>query len=235
MLNQLEMRRLVDMQHRSYLLLRWMAKAVTEGFVNFETAHDYSTLPEAAEGWILGHYLNIPDNARPPREDLPAFCAFFSTYLTNSFDFLSDPGKQRYSPDAHCFCPMCSWLADAPNLKTKKVQSTDKRRAQTMRVNALLNLAAEQQLDVDENEITKMLEDRQASEDASLLAYGCDLILREKGIVNGPAVLALWRGFAWNESGSPIQGFRLKAKTIVGAESRLLVLLQDFGQNQLKK
>jgi hypothetical protein len=56
MLTQTEMRRLVEMQHRSYLLLKWMAKAVSEGFVNFETAHDYSTLPEAAEGWILGHY-----------------------------------------------------------------------------------------------------------------------------------------------------------------------------------
>jgi hypothetical protein len=64
MLNQPEMRRLVDMQQRSYLLLRWMAKAVSEGFVNFETAHHYSTLPEAAEGWIRRHYLNIPDAAR---------------------------------------------------------------------------------------------------------------------------------------------------------------------------
>jgi len=48
MLNQPEMRRLVDMQHRSYLLLKWMAKAVSEGFVNFETAHDYSAIPGEA-------------------------------------------------------------------------------------------------------------------------------------------------------------------------------------------
>lgn len=233
MLNQPEMRRLVDMQHRSYLLLKWMSKAVSEGFVNFETAHDYSTLPEAAEGWILGHYLNIPDNARPSRDELPAFCAFFSTYLTNSFEFISNPGKQLYSPDAHCFCPMCSWLVDAPNLKTKKVQSTDKRRAHKMRVNALLNLAAEHRLSVSENDITELLDDRQTSEAADLLAYGCDLLQREKGIANGPAVLALWRGFAWNESGSPKHGFRLKAKLIVDAESRLLALLQDIGQNAM--
>ena len=236
MLNQPEMRRLVDMQHRSYLLLKWMAKAVTEGFVNFETAHDYSTLPEAAEGWILGHYLNIPGNARPPREDLPAFCAFcafFSTYLTNSFDFISNPGKQLYSPDAHCFCPMCSWLVDAPNLKAKKVQATEKRRAQKMRVNALLNLAAEHRLNVDASRITELLDDRQTSEDASLVAYGYDLLQREKGIANGPAVLALWRGFAWNESGSPKHGFRLKAKLIADAENRLLALLQDIGHNAM--
>jgi hypothetical protein len=182
MLNQSEMRRLVDMQQRSYRLLKWMAKAVNDGFVNFETAHDYSTLPEAAEGWILGHYLNIPDNARPRREDLPEFCAFFSTYLTNSFDFVGNPGKQLYSPDAHCFCPMCSWLVDAPNLKTKRVRSTDKGRAQSMRVNALLNLAAEHRINISENGISELLGDRTTTEDASLVAYGYDLLQREKGI-----------------------------------------------------
>lgn len=237
MINQPEMRRLVDMQHRSYLLLNWMAKAVSEGFVNFETAHDYSTLPAAAEGWILGHYLNIPDDARPTREDLPAFCAFFATYLTNSFEFITNPGKQLYSPDAHCFCPMCSWLVDAPSLKTKKVQSTDKRRAHKMRLHVLLNLAAEYRLHVSENEIGELLNNRQTSEDASLLAYGYDLLQREKGIANGPAVVVLWRGFAWNESGSPKHGFRLRAKLIFEAEKRLLTLLQrvDQSENQHKR
>jgi hypothetical protein len=230
MLNQSEMRRLVDLQHRSYLLLKWMAKAVSEGFVNFETAHDYSTLPEAAEGWILDHYLNVPDNARPPREGLPAFCAFFSTYLTNSFDLISHPGQQLHSPDAHCFCPMCSWLVDAPNLKTKKLTPTDKRRAQTLRINAIMNLVAQHRLDARNDRIEELLNDRQVFEDASLVAYGYDLLRREQGIASGPAVLALWRGFAWNESGSPKQGFRLKAESIVDAENRLMELLRDFGQ-----
>jgi hypothetical protein len=54
---------------------------------------------------------------------------------------------------------------------------------------------------------------------------------REKGIANGPSVLALWRGFAWNESGSPKHGFRLKAKLIADAENRLLALLQDIDHN----
>ena len=233
MFNQPEMRRLVDMQHRSYLLLKWMAKAVSDGFVNFVTAHDYSSLPEAAGGWILEHYLNIPDNARPPRENLSAFCAFFSTYLTNSFDLISNPGKQLYSPDAHCFCPICSWLVDAPNLKTKKLTPTDKRRAQKMRISALMNLAAHHGLNVRKDEIEESLNDRQVFEDASLVAYGCDLLQREKGIANGPAVLALWRGFAWNESGSPKHGFRLKAELIADAEKRLLVLAQDIDQNAM--
>lgn len=234
MLNQSEMLRLVNMQHRSYRLFEWMAKAVSQGFLRFETAHDYSTLPEAAEGWILEHYLNIPEYARPVRDDLPASCAFFSTYLTNPFDLVSNAGKQLYSPDAHCFCPMCSWLVDAPSLKTKKLQPADKRRAQKLRLNALLNLAAEHRLNVGEDAIAEFLNERQASEDASLLAYGFDLRQRETGIAEGPAVLALWRGFAWNESGSPKSGFRLKAKLIVEAENRLLALLQAEPADELE-
>lgn len=233
MFNLPEMQRLVDMQHRSYLLLKWMAKAVSKGFVNFETAHHYSSLPEAAEDWIVGHYMNIPDNARPLRDNLSAFCDFFSTYLMNSFDLIRNPGKQLYSPDAHCFCPMCSWLVDAPNLKTKKLTPTDKRRAQKMRMNAIMNLAAHHGLNVREDEIEDLLNDRQVFEDASLVAYGCDLLQREKGIANGPAVLALWRGFGWNESGSPKHGFRLKAELIADAEKRLLELLQKNDQNAM--
>ncbi len=231
MLDQREMRRFVDMQRRSYLLLRWMGKAVSEGFISFTTAHDYSTLPEAAEGWIRGHYVNIPDDARPPLEELPVFCAFFSTYLTNSFDFIAKPGIRLYSPGGHCFCPMCSWLVDAPHLKAKTVRPADKRRAETMRRNVLLNMAAKLGLNVGEDEIRRLLSHRATSEDASLVAYGYDLRQRAKGIANGPAVLAVWRGFAWNESGSPKQDFRLKAKLIVAAEERLLELIEAIGHH----
>lgn len=132
-------------------------------------------------------------------------------YLVNSFDFLSNPGMQLHSPEAHCLCPICSWLINAPHLKAKKVRPRDKRRAQAMRVHALLNLVAEH---------------RPTSEAASLLAYGRDLLQRERGIANGPAVLARWRGFAWEESGSPKHHFRLTAEAIVDAEERLLNLLQ---------
>jgi hypothetical protein len=226
MLDPADMQRLVEMQHRSYRLLGWMAEAVTKKFVSFETAHDYSTLPEAAEAWISRHYLNIPENARPEREQLATFSAFFSTYVTNSFDLISNPGKRRYSPDAHCFCPMCSWLIDAPVLKPKKLTTADKRSAQKMRIQALKNLAAHHRLGVAEEQLQRLLDVRSQFEDASLVAYALDLLQREQGIANGPAVLALWRGFAWTESGSPKSGFRLTAKTISAAEARLVELLK---------
>ncbi len=97
-----------------------------------------------------------------------------------------------------------------------------------MRRDAIAELAIRNQIKAGELVFKAMLEDRQGFEDASLLAYADDLVQREKGIANGPAVLALWRGFAWNEAGSPKHGFRLKARLIDESEERLLKLLQDF-------
>ena len=56
---------------------------------------------------------------------------------------------------------------------------------------------------------------------------------REKGIAEGPAVLALWRSFAWNEAGSPKDGFRLKAELITASEKRLVALLQNANRDSI--
>ena len=90
-----------------------------------------------------------------------------------------------------------------------------------------MKLAIGNEIKVDERVLAELLRARLAFEDASMVAYADDLIQREKGIANGPAVLALWRGFAWNETGSPKHGFRLKVSLIVEAEERLFKLLQD--------
>ena len=217
----------IDMQERSYRLLQWMANAVKDGFISFGTAHDYSNLPDAAAGWIAGHYNNIPDNARVALDHLPEFTAFFSTYLQNSFDLIASPGKQLYSPDAHCFCPMCSWLVDAPNLKPRKLSTADKRRANKMRVNAVSQLAIDNSMVISTDAISDLLDDADNQCQASLLAYGHDLLQRLNGIANGPAVLSLWRGFAWNENGSPKPKFKLKTDMILNAESQLLAALAN--------
>lgn len=217
----------IDMQQRSYKLLQWMASAVKDGFISFKTAHDYSNLPDAAAGWIAGHHNNIPENARVPIDCLPEFTAFFSTYLINSFDLVDSPGKQLYSPDAHCFCPMCSWLTDAPNLKTKKLTTADKRRANKLRLQAVSQLAIENSITISDDSITTLLDDEQNHYNASLLAYGCDLLRRLNGIATGPAILSLWRGFAWDKAGSPKPKFQLKSSMIMDAESSLLAVLMS--------
>lgn len=158
--------------------------------------------------------------ARSSIDDLPEFAAFFSTYLINSFELVQDSGKRLYSPDAHCFCPMCSWLVDAPNLVTRKVTTSDKTRAQKMKVRAVSHLHNNPQIDL--LWIASFEDDQAQKECVCLVTYGYDLLDRMKGIANGPVVLALWRGFAWTAQGSPKKKFKLTADKIMNAQSVLL-------------
>lgn len=213
----------VKMQAKSYALLKWVGQGVSSGLLSFRTAHEYSTLPHAAADWIDKHYLNIPDAARVDQEDIRVFANFFSTYLENSFDLIANPGKIKFSPDAHCFCPMCSWMIDAPNLKTKSLSTADKKRALKMQVHSIIQLGIDFGAKLDESRAETIVSDN--GETTALLAYGHDLIQRLNATANGSAVLALWRRFAWNSSGSPKPKFRLTAKMILNVESELGVLL----------
>ncbi len=87
-----EIERAVDLQRRGYQLLLWLEKAFADGFISPEAAGHYGSSESAAFGWLDKHYHNIPDRARPAREDLRAFSAYFSTYLDNSFDLTRNPG-----------------------------------------------------------------------------------------------------------------------------------------------
>lgn len=216
----------VAMQAKSYALLKWVAQAVSSGSLSFQTAHQSSSLPAAAQNWIETNYWNIPSAARVDKKDLSVFANFFSTYLENSFDLIERPGKIKYSPDAHCFCYMCSWLVDAPHLKTKSLTTRDKKRAVNMQIQALMQLAIDNGAALEESRAEEIASHPDTGEASALLAYGHDLIQRLDAIANGPAVLALWRRFAWNASGSPKPNFQLKTKMILDAQSRLQTLLE---------
>ena len=202
MLNPNEITNAVNLQQRSYQLLKWMADAIGKGFILFDSAHDFSSFPEAAEAWITVHYMNIPSNARPDRDKLSEFCAFFSTYLQNSFILDRNPGKQLYSPVGRCFCPFCAWLAEAPSLKTIKPTSSDKRRARMLRVAVVQQIAAEHDAFFSDNDVNAIVDDIDLKAMTSLVAYAEDLLLRTKGIANGSrsACVVAWfrmelRGF----------------------------------------
>lgn len=213
----------IEMQAKSYALLKWVGQSVSSGVLSFRTAHEYSMLPHSAAEWIDEHYLNIPSVARVDRCDISVFANFFSTYLENSFELIASPGKVKYSPDAHCFCPMCSWMIDAPHLKTKTLTASDKKRATKMQCNAVMQLALDVGVKCDESSAEKLVAEN--VETTALLAYGHDLIKRLNATATGPAVLVLWRRFAWNTKGSPKPRFQLSAKMLLAAESQLRIAL----------
>jgi hypothetical protein len=228
MFDRKKLKRAVDLQHRSYLIMQWMVDAVKKGFIDFRSAHKYSTLPEAASAWITDHFLNFPAKIRPQAEEIGLVAAFLTTYLENSFVLIEHPGKQVYSSHAHCFCPMCSWLVDAPNLQTKKITSIEKRRAEKLRAHALAQLALDCKIDISSQQIERLLNDESVRESASLVAYGHDLFKRVEGIAEGPAILALWRSFAWKKEGSPKPDFKLTVDCILDAEKNLIDVLKNI-------
>lgn len=221
MFDRNELSRAIDLQKRSYELLQWIASAVKRGFISFNAAHSYSSVSSAAVDWIERHYQNIPEKARPMHSDLKDFSGLFTTYLENSFELVLSPGKQLYSPDAHCFCPMCSWLIDAPNLKTKTPTSKDKKRAHKMMIDVINRIATENNVRLSEKKVESIADDPNLREELALCAYGADLLQRMKGTAVGPAALVLWRNFAWLRSGAPKRKFELTADLILDAEKAI--------------
>jgi hypothetical protein len=161
----------------------------------------------------------------PAREDLGDFARFFTTYVDSSFDLVEYPGKQLYSEGAHCFCPFCSWLVDAPRLRSKKLTRADKTRASRLMVGALGAIAAERRISLSDTEREAVSNEGATREPLALVAYGIGLMSRLRGIVEGPETLALWRTFAWLPEGSPKKGFELSADAILEAERQLVARL----------
>jgi hypothetical protein len=214
--------RAVDLQQRSYALLTWMTTAIDRGFITFDAAHNYATLPEATLAWLDSHYLDVPAVARPSRDDLREFANLFATYLEASFDLVDDPGQRLYSPDAHCFCPQCSWLVPISRLQAKKLARRDKERARSLQMIAVKQLGHELDIAVSDEHALAIAQDAALRETVALVAYGHDLLRRLKGVTEGAASLALWRGFAWTATGAPRPRFKLTAEAILEAEATVI-------------
>jgi hypothetical protein len=225
MLNREEVHRAVDLHRRSYNLLRWLTTAVSKGVIRFDRAHDYLDEGEAAKEWIERHYLNLPPDCRPETEDLQPFAKFFATYLTTSFDLVKQP-KQRLYSECGCGCPMCSYLVAAPHLQPKKVYRRDKARARKMKIDALRELAFKCDTRLDQQQAEALIDSPDSAMDASLIAYGQQLVARTRGTSEGPAVLALWREIAWDTT-APKKNFQLDAKNILRAQESLAKRVSD--------
>ncbi len=228
-----EVERAVRLQACGYQLLRWLEKALSDGFITPEAAGAYATSEDAAHAWLDKHYFNLPENARPARSDLRAFGNLFSTYLDSTFDLDANPGKRLYSPDAHCFCPICSWMVQKPHLRAKTVRARDKRVAERMKRRFILRLAADRHISVADQVLDDILRDPKLRDPVGLCAYAADLLERLEGRAAGAASLALWRTFAWSPQGSPKKKFVLTTDAVMVAQDILaerLTKSQDGGR-----
>lgn len=211
----------IDIHSRSYKLLRWVADAIRQGFIPATRAHEYANVSDAAFDWTEQHYMNFPPEMRPDRRFLREFANFFGTYVTSSFDFVSQPGS-RLESRCGCYCPLCVHLVNASHLQPKKLSKRDRNRAFDLMVDRITALALEEGVAVRSEAVTNIVQDDGTRRPAAYSAYGYWLIKRTEGHTDGKAVLALWREIAWNRTGSPIPKFKLRFEDFADAEETLI-------------
>ena len=224
------MERAVDLQARGYRLLGWLERSMASGAIQPHRTHEFATLDASARAFIEKSYPVLPEDVRPAKEDLRAFANLFATYLESTFDLDTQPGQRLYSPDAHCFCPHCSWMVQIPYFTPKKLTAADKLDARRMELRRLHAMAAEMGVSITEAQVDVIANEPSLRADRALVAYGKDLLDRLEGIAVGPASLALWRGFAWTPQGSPKKGFKLTATAILEAQDVLAQRIRAIGR-----
>lgn len=176
-------------------------------------------------------FANLSASARPPTRDgvpMRRFASFFASYLETSFELDADPGTRLESP-CGCYCSYCAVAAAAPHLRTKRIGRPEKRRARELQRECLRGLARSRDLSLDDDTLAALLEGRTTRRRAALVAYAHQLFRRCGGAHTGPWVLALWRTFAWRETGSPDPDFELTPEVVLDAERALLETLSSTG------
>lgn len=206
----------------------WISDAIDKDLIQPSRAAHQSGGPDAATEWLRSNYYHIPEDLRPPVNDLDEFGAFFSTYLTSSFDIVEKPGTKGEGPTpTGCRCELCMRILNAPHLQTKKLFAKDKRRANFLMAERVTELAKEHRLKIDDVQATQIVTDKATRRDAAYIAYAHWLIARLSGESDGPAILALWRLIAWDPRGGMRRGFTLQLNDFKVAESNLLGAIRN--------
>lgn len=205
----------------------WITDAIGKGLIQPSRVAHHSGGPDAATEWLRSNYQHIPEDLRPPKDEINEFAAFFSTYLTSSFDVLKKPGtKGKGKAPEWCRCDICMRIVNAPHLQAKKLYAQDKRRADLLMSECVAELAKENGIDIDGELTTQLVTDDKTRRYSAYIAYGHWLIRRLSGQSDGPAILALWRLIAWDPRGGMRRGFTLELEDFRLAEKELISEIQ---------
>ena len=143
--------------------------------------------------------------------------------IRDRFDVVENPGSRGAGPARlpGCTCELCVRFVNAPNLRTKKLYARDKRAAELLMIERLIEFARDRDLAIDEPFATRLVSEDGTRRHAAYIAYGHCLIQRLRAETEGAAVLALWRMIAWDSRGAPRRGFELKVDDFKVAEAKL--------------
>jgi hypothetical protein len=230
MLNRERLILAIDIQSRSYRLLRWIGTALDKGLMPIGRAQQHSNTPEAAIAWIGENFQLLPQEVQPDRTQVREFASFFWTYVTTSFDVVGEPATRLEPGHCGCECPLCARIKNASHLQPKKLTKSDKRRAIKLMGDRVAALAQEEGIVADRERVHNIVTDSDTRRAAGFSTYGFWLINRLSGSTDGPSILALWREIAWNRKGSPIQGFKMRYEDFELAEESLIQALRNASE-----
>lgn len=213
---------------QSYKLLMWISDAIGKGLIQPSRAARHSGGPDAACEWLRSNYHHIPEDLRPPIDGVVEFAAFFSTFLTSSFDVIERPGTRGEGPTpTWCRCDVCMRIVSAPHLQAKKLTVRDKQRADLLMIECVAELAKENEIDVPEELVKQLVKRTNMRWHAAYVTYGHWLIRRLDGETDGPSILALWRLIAWDPRGGMRRGFKLELQDFRAAEEVLISTIRN--------
>jgi len=209
----------------------WIADAIDENLIQPSRAANHSGGPDVAIEWLRANLHNIPKTIRPAQDQVEEFGAFFSTYLVSSFDVVEKPGTRGKGPTPmFCRCEVCMRIVNAPHLQTKKLYARDKRRANFLMAEFVMELANQHQMRVNDELVVKIVNDKATRRSSAYMTYAQWLIRRLTGESDGPAILALWRIIAWDQRGGIRTGFTLELDDFKASEATLVLALKSAKQ-----
>ena len=224
--NEARVRTAVETQEKAYRLLRRLRERPSADRSSFaRAAHSGSDDAAAVTQWPVQLRDVTTADPRPAPDRRAEFARFFATLLATSFE--TSPLSSRLLT-RRCGCRVCAALIRPQSPKPRRVTPADHRLAGQLVEDHAAEMAEPLNLRLTAADVDRVLGD--CGEQAALAAYGGWLVRRLDGRTPGPALLSLWRRFAWRD-GRPRRGYRLTADAIVaaqaGLESRLIADRSD--------
>src|SRR5215813_15516457 len=99
MFDQEKLREALELQRKSYRLLRWANQAVLDGRLRLTELHGNMSTSEAARSWIERNMSSLPPEARPEQDQIEEFAHLFASYLITSFQVAT---QRRVSDGCPC-------------------------------------------------------------------------------------------------------------------------------------
>jgi predicted RNA-binding Zn ribbon-like protein len=132
--------KVVQLQQRSFRLIRWLNQAMRKNIVSFNEIHEAMSAAQASETWLRRSFNNLPPETRPEPEDIPIFASLLASCLTTSYEVVETPKPMKRGL---CSCGWCSYFVSGNHLKVRKLNDRAKEQAETLKRIYLESLSRE--------------------------------------------------------------------------------------------